>query len=104
MKGKVIGIDFLNTDEEGGMYALFESNDGGDSWTIIENGRQIEGLLNHAKQKYDENIPMILPFHVREMLECEIIEQQREKRKRLKLTKPNLTASWWKKLLDRFRR
>lgn len=109
---KVIGIDLLNNDEGGGMYALCESPDGGDTWNIVENGRQIEALLKIAKERYNEDIPMVLPFQIRELLMYEIVEE-REKMlisKRLKSESkteeptPRVCVSWWKKLLALFRR
>jgi len=102
MEEKVIGIDLLNTDEGGGMYALCESVDGGDTWEIIESGRRIEALLGIAKAKYEETIPVILPFQIREMLRYEILEEREWKR--INARQPIGEKSWWEKFLKKFRR
>lgn len=93
---KVIGIDLLNNDAGGGMYALCESADGGDTWTVIECRRKIEELLDFAKTKYDETVPVILPFQIREMLRYEILEQREWQIIKAK-------RSWWEKLVKRFK-
>jgi len=105
MDEKIIGIDLLNTDEHGGMYALCESSDGGETWDIVENGRAIEGLLDVAKSRYDETIPMILPFQIREMLRYEIIEQREWKRiNGCAKTENSIKPSWWQRFIRKFRR
>lgn len=102
MDEKVIGIDMLKTDEDGGMYALCESADGGDTWEIVQSGRTIEALLDVAKAKYDESIPVILPFQIREMLRYEILEQREWKL--INSRQPEQKKSWWKTFLNKFRR
>ena len=100
---KVIGIDFLNTDEGGGMYVLCESRDGGENWSVVQNGRRIDGLLEQAKKIYPESIPMILPFQIREMLRYEILEErERLQIERLKKKEVQPIPSWWELIRKRF--
>lgn len=69
---RVIGIDLLTNDCDGGVYGLCESLDGGETWIVIESGRSIEGLLEFAKVLYEKNTPMVMHQQIRELARWEI--------------------------------
>lgn len=107
MRGKrssqIIGIDFIKTDIGGGVYGLYESFDGGDQWVLVAKGRKIDDMLETAKIRYSENIRMVMPHLITEMLRFEFLEDRELKKIKLwesKAVPPKLC--WWKQIIKFF--
>lgn len=98
---RIIGIDLIKTDTEGGWYGIYESYNEGANWHMVTKSRTIESLINFAKLKYNKNTPMIMPDQIQELLKYEFICQQ----ERNKILKQQITQDgWFKRLITFFKK
>jgi hypothetical protein len=96
----VIGIDFITTDSNGGVYGLYESVDGGAHWKKLTESRIIYNLIEFAKDQYSSTTPMVVSHAIQQLLQYEILTE-REKHKLLALHKPTKqSTNWFKKLVN----
>jgi len=100
----VIGIDFISTDSDGGLYGLYESPDGGKHWKKLTQSRTIYDLLRFAKHQYGNDTPMVMPQIIQQLLQYEFLTE-RERHALLALHKPTeeKTTKWFKRFLNWFR-
>jgi len=100
---QIIGIDFIKTDIGGGVYGLYESFDGGDRWVLVAKGRKIDDMLETSKIRYSENIRMVMPHLITEMLRFEFLEERELKKIKLWESKPlPPKLCWWKQIIKFF--
>lgn len=100
----VIGIDFISTDSDGGLYGLYESTDGGTHWKKLTESRTIYDLLQFAKDQYGSDTPMVMPQIIQQLLQYEFLTE-REKHTLLALDNPTeKPTKWFKRFLNWFRR
>jgi len=101
----VIGIDFISTDSDGGLYGLYESTDGGEEWMPLLESRNICDLLDYAKARYGNDTPMVMQQHIQDILLVQIIEEATaQKLKHQKNLPKKSRESWLMKILNIFRK
>lgn len=73
---KIIGIDLINIDMDGGVYGIYESNNSGKNWHIVTKSKTIESLVNFMKLKYNPSVPLIMTDQMQEILRYEFISER----------------------------
>ena len=101
---RIIGIDFIRTDPEGGMYGIYESYNSGENWHMVTQSRTIESLINFAKLKYNKNTPMIMTEQIQQLLDYEFMcEKERfQISKQEKAVKQIVNKTGWMQRLATF--
>ena len=100
---RIIGIDLIRTDTEGGWYGIYESYNSGGDWHMILQSRKIEALISFAKIKYNKSTPMILPDQIQQLLKYEFI-CEKERNEILKQEKIIVKIGWMQRLATFFKK
>ncbi len=100
---RIIGIDLIKTDTEGGVYGIFESYNEGKDWCVVTQSRTIESLINFAKLKYEKSTPMIMTEQIDQLLRYEFISEK-EKNKIQQKEQKNIKMTWIRKLITFFKK
>jgi hypothetical protein len=97
----IIGIDFIRSESDGGVYGFYESKDGGYEWIKLIESKKIYDLLKFAKDEFSECTPLVMPAQIQELLRYEILSEREIK----KLFEENIKhkQTWFSRVIQFFK-